>query len=46
MEQSKTLKETLGTQFVRSYVEVKRAEYQHFKEIVSSWERKYLQMTV
>ncbi|WP_257296787.1 glutamine synthetase family protein [Endozoicomonas sp. YOMI1] len=46
MEQSNILKETLGTQFVRSYVEVKRAEYQHFKAIVSSWEREYLQMTV
>ena len=46
MEQSEILKETLGTQFVRSYVEVKRAEYQNFKEIISSWEREYLQMTV
>ncbi|USE35067.1 glutamine synthetase family protein [Endozoicomonas sp. SCSIO W0465] len=46
MEQSVILKETLGTQFVRSYVEVKRAEYQNFKEIISSWEREYLQMTV
>ncbi len=46
MEQSEILKETLGTQFVRSYVEVKRAEYQNFKDIISSWEREYLQMTV
>lgn len=46
MEQSDTLKETLGIKFVRSYVEVKRAEYQNFKEIISSWERKYLQRTV
>ncbi|WP_257283818.1 glutamine synthetase family protein [Endozoicomonas sp. SESOKO1] len=46
MEQSDILKETLGRRFVRSYVEVKRAEYQHFKEIISSWEREYLQMTV
>lgn len=46
MEQSDILKETLGTMFVRSYVEVKRAEYQNFKEVISSWERKYLQRTV
>lgn len=46
MEQSDILKETLGRRFVRSYVEVKRTEYQHFKEIISSWEREYLQMTV
>ncbi len=46
MEQSEILKETLGSLFVRSYVEVKRAEYQNFKEVISSWEREYLQMTV
>ena len=46
MEQSDTLKKALGTKFVRSYVEVKRAEYHNFKEIISSWERKYLQRTV
>ncbi|WP_299727584.1 glutamine synthetase family protein [uncultured Endozoicomonas sp.] len=46
MENSEILKETLGEHFVRCYVEVKRAEYQNFKEIISSWERQYLQMTV
>ena len=46
MEQSDILKETLGAKFVQSYVEVKRAEYQNFKEVISSWERKYLQRTV
>ncbi|MGB0360090.1 MAG: glutamine synthetase family protein [Endozoicomonas sp.] len=46
MESSNILKETLSTHFVRCYVEVKKAENQHFKEIVSSWEREYLQMTV
>ncbi|MGI2026658.1 glutamine synthetase family protein [Endozoicomonas acroporae] len=46
MEQSEILKKTLGRRFVRSYVEVKRTEYQNFKEIISSWEREYLQMTV
>ncbi|WP_422459313.1 MULTISPECIES: glutamine synthetase family protein [unclassified Endozoicomonas] len=46
MEQSEILKKTLGRRFVRSYVEVKRTEYQNFKGIISSWEREYLQMTV
>ncbi len=46
MENSEELKEILSPLFVQAYVEVKRAEYQNFKRVISSWERKYLQMTV
>ncbi|MGB1270940.1 MAG: glutamine synthetase family protein [Endozoicomonas sp.] len=46
MESSEVLKEILEPLFVKSYVEVKRAEYQNFKGVISSWEREYLQMTV
>lgn len=46
MADSDALKAALGTLFVSAYVEVKRAEHQHFKQVISSWERAYLQMTV
>ena len=46
MENSDVMKQTLGHQFVKAFVEVKRAEYQNFKQVISSWEREYLQLTV
>ena len=46
MSESATLKEALGELFVRSYVEVKKAEYQNFKRVISSWERQHLLTTV
>ena len=46
MSESATLKEALGEIFVRSYVEVKKAEYQNFKRVISSWERQHLLTTV
>ena len=46
MENSAALKDVLGTLFVRSYVEVKKAEYQNFKRVISSWERQHLLLTV
>ncbi|MET4695422.1 glutamine synthetase family protein [Endozoicomonas lisbonensis] len=46
MENSDVMKQTLGHLFVKAFVEVKRAEYQNFKQVISSWEREYLQLTV
>lgn len=46
MENSDVLKEVLDPLFVTAYVEVKRAEYQNFKGVISAWERKYLQLSV
>ena len=46
MSESVTLKKTLGETFVQSYVEVKKAEYQNFKRVISSWERQHLLTTV
>ena len=46
MSESATLKQALGEIFVRSYVEVKKAEYQNFKRVISSWERQHLLTTV
>ena len=46
MSESATLKQALGELFVRSYVEVKKAEYQNFKRVISSWERQHLLTTV
>lgn len=46
MESSEAIKKILSPLFVQAYVEVKRAEYQNFKRVISSWERKYLQMSV
>ncbi|CAM3835441.1 glutamine synthetase family protein [Parendozoicomonas haliclonae] len=46
MSESEALKETLGSVFVETYVEVKWAEYQNFKRVISSWERQHLLTTV
>ncbi|AMO57486.1 glutamine synthetase [Endozoicomonas montiporae] len=46
MENSDIMKQALGSQFVKAFVEVKRAEHQNFKQVISSWEREYLQLTV
>ncbi len=46
MSESQALKDTLGIIFVESYVEVKRAEFQNFKRVISSWERQHLLTTV
>ncbi len=46
MSQSAVLREQLGDVFVESYIEVKKAEYQNFKRVISSWERQHLLTTV
>ncbi|RRJ82662.1 glutamine synthetase family protein [Aestuariirhabdus litorea] len=46
MESSEEIKAMLGEKFIRAYVAVKRAEYENFKRVISSWEREYLLLTV
>ncbi|MBU2711946.1 glutamine synthetase family protein [Zooshikella harenae] len=46
LDDCQPLCEMLGKKFVRAYIAVKEAESENFKRIISSWERKYLLMTV
>ena len=46
MEECKELTTMLGESFVKTYVAVKRAEYENFKRVISSWEREYLLLSV
>ena len=46
MEQSQVLAQYLGERFCRGYVAVKRAEYENFKRVISSWERQFLLLSV
>ncbi|MGE7990544.1 glutamine synthetase family protein [Pseudomonas sp. NPDC089554] len=46
LEQCETLKAHLGSRFVQGYVAVKRTEYRHYRQVISAWEREYLQSSV
>ncbi|WP_426415471.1 glutamine synthetase family protein [Aestuariirhabdus sp. LZHN29] len=46
MESCETMQKMLGEKFINAYVAVKRAEYENFKRVISSWEREYLLLTV
>jgi len=46
MESCLELEQYLGTKFVRGYVAVKRAEHENYKRVISSWERKFLLLSV
>nr|WP_319527932.1 glutamine synthetase family protein [Pseudomonas laurentiana] len=46
MEDCEVLKEYLGGRFVQGYVAVKRTELSNYKQVISSWEREYLQLSV
>lgn len=46
LAQSKPLCNMLGQKFVDAYVAVKETESENFKRIISSWERKYLLLSV
>jgi len=46
LEDCAELREIMGNKFVEAYVGVKRAEFETFNRVISSWEREYLLMTV
>ncbi|MCO4759590.1 MAG: glutamine synthetase [Oceanospirillaceae bacterium] len=46
LEDCPELQEILGEKFVEAYVGVKRAEFETFHQVISSWEREFLLMTV
>ena len=46
MEQSETIKHYLGENFVAGFIATRRADYDNYKSVISSWERHYLLTTV
>ncbi|MNY44178.1 Gamma-glutamylputrescine synthetase PuuA [compost metagenome] len=46
MEQSTMAEEYLGSRFTKGYVAVKRVEHENFKQVISSWEREFLLLSV
>ena len=46
LEECPELADIMGKRFIRAYVGVKRAEFETFHEVISSWEREYLLMNV
>ncbi len=45
-EESKVLRDVLGSEFARVYSIVKRAEYEEFLQVISPWEREHLLLNV
>ena len=43
---TKPLKQVLGEQFVQAYQDVKYQEMQHYRRVISSWEREFLLLNV
>ncbi len=43
---TKALKQVLGEKFVEAYQDVKFEEMQHYRRVISSWEREYLLLNV
>ena len=46
MEDCPELRDIMGSDFVDAFIGVKRAEYETFHKVISSWEREYLLLTV
>ena len=46
LENSKSMRDTLGERFVKLFAEVKRAEAEAFLDVISPWERQYLLLNV
>ncbi|WP_252091583.1 glutamine synthetase family protein [Pseudomonas sp. MWU13-3659] len=46
MEHCEALREYLGERFIQGYVAVKRTEHRHYRQVISAWEREYLQLSV
>ena len=43
---TKSLKTLMGEKFVEAYRDVKNEEMQHYRRVISSWEREYLLLNV
>jgi len=46
LEDSPEVQSLLGERFVNAYIGVKRAEFETFNQVISSWEREFLLLTV
>lgn len=46
LEDCPELSEIMGKKFVEAYIGVKRAEFETFNEVISSWEREFLLLNV
>ncbi|WP_430461005.1 glutamine synthetase family protein [Thalassolituus sp. LLYu03] len=46
LEECPELRELMGSDFVDAYIGVKRAEFETFHRVISSWEREYLLLNV
>jgi len=46
LEECPELRDIMGSQFVEAYIGVKRAEFETFHKVISSWEREFLLLNV
>lgn len=46
LEECDELREIMGSRFIDAYIGVKRAEFETFHEVISSWEREFLLLNV
>ncbi len=46
LEKCPELREIMGSRFIDAYIGVKRAEFETFHKVISSWEREYLLLNV
>jgi len=46
LDECAPLKKILGEHFVKAYIAVKRAEFETFNQVISSWEREHLLLNV
>lgn len=46
LEECPDLREIMGSQFIDAYIGVKRAEFETFHKVISSWEREHLLLNV
>ncbi|SFF98597.1 glutamine synthetase family protein [Neptunomonas qingdaonensis] len=46
LEDCPELREIMGSRFIDAYIGVKRAEFETFHKVISSWEREYLLLNV
>lgn len=46
LEECPELREIMGSRFIDAYIGVKRAEFETFHQVISSWEREFLLLNV
>lgn len=46
LEECEELQDVIGPHFIKAYIGVKRAEFETFNRVISSWEREFLLMNV